>query len=413
MARRLSLLLVLALVAASPALADLGGKKASVDAKLAQVQGKIAQSRARAHALGTQITGLTSQIRVLEGRVGGVSSRLAALQSDLALRQRRLDKLDELYRLQTVRLRDLKRQYELSVRRLNHRLIAIYKQEDPTTIDVLLTAKSFQDVLDQLDYLGAIAKQDKRVATAVAKAKGEVKAARSKTAGVRRGVAQEKRALDARAQQQAILRGQLLASQSQLAGARVSKSTALKATKAQIAAEVSESVALAAASQQIAARLRAAEAAAAAAARAAASTPAPSGDTTSGAPTSGVPTVAPSGLAWPVSGPITSPFGMRWGRMHEGIDFGVPSGTPIHAAAAGTVVYCGWMEGYGNLTVIEHGGGIATAYGHQSSISVSCNQQVSQGQVIGAVGNTGHSTGPHLHFEVRVNGTPVDPLGYL
>jgi murein DD-endopeptidase MepM/ murein hydrolase activator NlpD len=99
--------------------------------------------------------------------------------------------------------------------------------------------------------------------------------------------------------------------------------------------------------------------------------------------------------------------------MHEGIDFGVPSGTPIHAAAAGTVIYCGWMEGYGNLTVIDHGGGIGTAYGHQSSISVSCNQQVTQGQVIGAVGNTGHSTGPHLHFEVRVNGTPVDPLGYL
>jgi murein DD-endopeptidase MepM/ murein hydrolase activator NlpD len=99
--------------------------------------------------------------------------------------------------------------------------------------------------------------------------------------------------------------------------------------------------------------------------------------------------------------------------MHEGIDLGAPYGTPIHAAADGVVVYCGWMDGYGNLTVIDHGGGIATAYGHQSSIAVGCNQQVTQGQVIGAVGSTGHSTGPHLHFEVRVNGTPVDPLGYL
>jgi murein DD-endopeptidase MepM/ murein hydrolase activator NlpD len=405
MARRLTLLLVLALVAATPALADLGDKKAGVDAKLAQVQGKIARSRARANALGSQIAGLTSQIRSLEGRVGDVSSRLSALQSDLALRQRRLDKLNELYTLQTIRLRYLKRQYALSVRRLNHRLVAIYKQEDPTTIDVLLTAKSFQDVLDQLDYLGAIAKQDKRVATAVATAKGEVKVARSKTAVVRQGVAQEKRVLSARVQQQAILRGQLRASQNQLAGARASKSTALKATKAQIADEVAESEALAASSKQIAAQLRAA-----AAARAAAPPP---GDTTSGAAPSGVPTAAPSGLAWPVSGPITSPFGPRWGRMHEGIDFGVASGTPIRAAAAGAVVYCGWMEGYGNLTVIDHGGGIATAYGHQSSIAVSCNQQVTQGQVIGYVGSTGHSTGPHLHFEVRVNGTPVDPLGYL
>jgi murein DD-endopeptidase MepM/ murein hydrolase activator NlpD len=99
--------------------------------------------------------------------------------------------------------------------------------------------------------------------------------------------------------------------------------------------------------------------------------------------------------------------------MHEGIDLGAAYGTPIHAAADGVVVYCGWMEGYGNLTVIDHGGGIATAYGHQSSISVGCNQRVTQGEVIGAVGSTGHSTGPHLHFEVRVNGTPVDPLGYL
>jgi murein DD-endopeptidase MepM/ murein hydrolase activator NlpD len=407
MARRLSLLLVLALVAATPAFADLGDKKAGLDAKLAQVQGKIARSRARATTLGSQIAGLTSQIHALEGKVGDVSSRLAALESDLALRQRRLDKLDELYKLQTIRLRYLKHEYELSVHRLNRRLVAIYKQEDPSTIDVLLTAKTFQDVLDQLDYLGAIANQDKRVATAVAKAKLGVKVARSKTAVVRRGVTQEKRALSARVQQQAILRGQLLASQNQLSGTRTSRSTALKATKAQIAAEVAESDALAAASQQVAAQLRAA------AARAAATAPSPSGETASGAPTSGVPTVAPSGLAWPVSGPITSPFGPRWGRMHEGIDFGVPSGTPIHAAAAGTVIYCGWMEGYGNLTVIDHGGGIGTAYGHQSSISVSCNQQVTQGQVIGAVGSTGHSTGPHLHFEVRVNGTPVDPLGYL
>jgi murein DD-endopeptidase MepM/ murein hydrolase activator NlpD len=104
---------------------------------------------------------------------------------------------------------------------------------------------------------------------------------------------------------------------------------------------------------------------------------------------------------------------MRWGRMHEGIDIGVGYGTPIHAAAAGTVIYCGWMEGYGNLVVIDHGGGLATAYGHQSSIAVGCGQTVAQGDVIGYVGCTGHCFGPHLHFEVRINGTPVDPLGYL
>ena len=99
--------------------------------------------------------------------------------------------------------------------------------------------------------------------------------------------------------------------------------------------------------------------------------------------------------------------------MHQGIDIGVPTGTPIHAAAAGTVIYCGWESGYGNLVVIDHGGNLATAYGHQSSIAVACGQQVAQGDVIGYVGCTGHCTGPHLHFEVRINGAPVDPLGYL
>ena len=99
--------------------------------------------------------------------------------------------------------------------------------------------------------------------------------------------------------------------------------------------------------------------------------------------------------------------------MHTGIDIGVPYGTPIHAAAAGTVIYATWMEGYGNLVVIDHGNGLATAYAHQSQIAVSYGQQVNQGDVIGYVGCTGHCFGPHLHFEVRINGAPVDPLGYL
>jgi murein DD-endopeptidase MepM/ murein hydrolase activator NlpD len=104
---------------------------------------------------------------------------------------------------------------------------------------------------------------------------------------------------------------------------------------------------------------------------------------------------------------------MRWGVLHPGIDIGVPSGTPVHAAAAGKVVWCGWMSGYGNFVVIDHGGGYATAYGHNRSVAVSCGQEVAQGQVIAYSDCTGSCTGPHVHFEVRVNGTPVDPLAYL
>jgi murein DD-endopeptidase MepM/ murein hydrolase activator NlpD len=99
--------------------------------------------------------------------------------------------------------------------------------------------------------------------------------------------------------------------------------------------------------------------------------------------------------------------------MHEGIDIAVSSGTPVVAAAAGTVIVAGWLGGYGNLVVVDHGNGISTAYGHNTSVAVGVGQSVAQGQLVAYSGNTGHSTGPHVHFEVRINGSPVDPLGYL
>jgi murein DD-endopeptidase MepM/ murein hydrolase activator NlpD len=113
-----------------------------------------------------------------------------------------------------------------------------------------------------------------------------------------------------------------------------------------------------------------------------------------------------------VTGVVTSGYGWRWGRLHEGIDIAAPIATPVRAAASGTVIYAGVMSGYGNIIVIDHGGGLSTAYAHLSAIYAG-GGGVSQGQTIGSVGSTGHSTGPHLHFEVRVNGTAVDPLGYL
>jgi murein DD-endopeptidase MepM/ murein hydrolase activator NlpD len=116
-----------------------------------------------------------------------------------------------------------------------------------------------------------------------------------------------------------------------------------------------------------------------------------------------------------VSGTITSPFCevRSYEACHPGIDIAVPSGTPIHAAAGGRVAIAGWVGGYGNYTCIQHSASLSSCYGHQSSIGVSVGQQVSQGQVIGAVGSTGHSTGPHLHFEARVNGSVVNPMNYL
>jgi murein DD-endopeptidase MepM/ murein hydrolase activator NlpD len=119
-----------------------------------------------------------------------------------------------------------------------------------------------------------------------------------------------------------------------------------------------------------------------------------------------------SGLIWPVSGPVTSPYGQRWGRLHAGIDIGAATGTPIYAANSGTVL-TGCGGGYGNCVMIDHGGGFVTLYAHQTSVFVSGGQQVSRGQNIGTVGCTGSCTGPHLHFETRVNGSPQDPMQYL
>ncbi len=134
----------------------------------------------------------------------------------------------------------------------------------------------------------------------------------------------------------------------------------------------------------------------------------------------GVPYAEPSditpssaGFTWPTSGQITSGFGPRWGRMHQGLDVAAPTGRPITAAKSGKVIVAGWSGGYGNLVVIDHGGGLSTAYAHQSRIAVKVGDPVTQGGLIGYIGSTGHSTGPHLHFEVRVNGAARDPLPYL
>lgn len=118
-------------------------------------------------------------------------------------------------------------------------------------------------------------------------------------------------------------------------------------------------------------------------------------------------------LSMPVQGRVTSHFGPRWGRMHNGMDIAAPTGTPFFAAAAGTVTYSGWAGTYGQLVIIDHGNGLETRYAHASRLYVRVGDQVQRGQRIGLVGSTGESTGPHLHFEVRVDGEPQDPARWL
>jgi murein DD-endopeptidase MepM/ murein hydrolase activator NlpD len=118
-------------------------------------------------------------------------------------------------------------------------------------------------------------------------------------------------------------------------------------------------------------------------------------------------------LIYPINGQFTSPFGQRWGRLHAGIDLAAATGTPIRAAASGRVILAAPTGGYGNYTCIDHGKSISTCYAHQSRFGTTRGATVKQGEVMGYVGNTGHSFGAHLHFEVRINGRPVDPMGYL
>jgi murein DD-endopeptidase MepM/ murein hydrolase activator NlpD len=381
MARKLGVALAAVLVFAAPAAGDNSGK-------ISELQARIAAARAKETRLTAQISSVTAEIRRLEARVGDVSQKLSILERDLDLHRRRLDHLNELFSLQSERLAFLRREYARVVRELNLRMVDIYETRDPTLLDVILESDSFQDALDRINYLEAIAQQDKRIAKRVGTARDQVHVARERTKKVRARVHSETEVIAVRTQQQRIARIELIATQKGLAGRRARQSGALASTRKQKALMISEANALAAEDAAIRARLAAAQGPA---------------DTTPSA----------SGLIWPVSGPVTSPFGYRWGRLHAGIDIGVGYGTPIHAAAAGTVVLAGWTGGYGNYTCIDHGGGLATCYGHQSSYAVSAGSVVSQGQVIGYVGSTGHSFGPHLHFEVRINGAPVDPLGYL
>jgi murein DD-endopeptidase MepM/ murein hydrolase activator NlpD len=397
MARRLALLLLAALVLVTPASAqNFADRKQAVDSKIAALNDKIDAARAREAELSRQIRDVTVRIRSLQTQVGSVSVRLAALEEDLALHRERLARITELYNLLSERLTFLRHQFEAAQQRLNLRLIEIYETDEADTLDVVLSASSFTDMLDQLDYMRKLGNQDHRIAGEVKRGRDRMRILKERAQRTKQKVQAATRVVEARTEEVRAVRDQLVATQRGLASARASKRESLVTVKAQEREHASEAAALQAVSAQLTARINAAQAVPSATSLAV------PGDTTPSA----------SGLIWPVSGPVVSGFGWRWGRMHEGIDIAAGSGTPIAAAASGVIIYAGWMSGYGNLIIIDHGGGLATAYAHQSGFAVG-GGPVSQGQTIGYVGCTGHCFGPHLHFEVRVNGSPVDPLGYL
>ena len=213
-------------------------------------------------------------------------------------------------------------------------------------------------------------------------------------------------AAEAARQQVTALRAEAEARLADLEGALAEQArlkAAVDTRRAEVLAEIDQ---LAAAEAELNALVASRTAAAAAERRPAGSGPSIGAEAGSGAAGRG-------GCVFPARGAVTSEFGSRWGRLHAGIDIAGPIGTPIWAAKAGSVVVAGSQSGYGTTVVLDHGGGMTTLYGHQSRLAVRTGQTVRQGQVIGYVGNTGQSTGPHLHFETRYGGSPRNPRGCL
>ncbi len=395
---RLSIGLLLAglLLAASPVASgqeSASERKEIVDGRITALEQKIQAAREREGVLSSEIEVVTDKIDALQNDVDAASARLDQLETVLALHQRKLDRLNQLYALQTRMLVFLQRQHREAVARLSKRLVEIYTSERTSSLAVVLESGNFSDMLDQLEFLNTIGRQDRKVAGEVETAKLQMQETRNSTRKTRRQVAETTRTVAARTAEQRAVRDRLAWSQRELATARRDKRSTLATVREDKEEAIGHMRDLQAQSAALAARIRSAQSSSI--------VPAPTG------------AASAAGYVWPVHGVLTSGFGWRWGRMHEGVDIAVSSGTPVVAAAAGTVIVAGWMGGYGNLVVVDHGGGISTAYGHNTSVTVGVGQQVAQGQLIAYSGNTGHSTGPHVHFEVRVNGGAVDPMGYL
>jgi murein DD-endopeptidase MepM/ murein hydrolase activator NlpD len=386
------LVLALGLLFAAPAAGDqIEDEKAAVDARIAALQAEIDAAKAREGVLTSQLSSVVSELEAAQSAVDRAEGALDVLEAELATEQARLDRLTKRLRAQTRRLKELEEEYRDAVSILEARVRAIYIEEAPDVLSFLVSASSFDDLIDNYEFLERIGVQDKRIARQVERAKTKAAAERRATAATRRLTAASVSVITARTVEARGVRDELAVSRDTLLSARRLKASALASSRESRAEYLAEVEALAAQSAALAAAIRDAQA--------------------GGSNGSGTPSAA--GLVWPVSGPVVSGYGMRWGRMHEGIDIAAGLGTPIRAAAAGTVIHAGWLGGYGNLVVLDHGDGLATAYAHASAILVGVGQSVAQGQTLSLVGSTGNSTGPHLHFEVRVNGSAVDPLLYL
>ena len=364
---------------------ELENKKANIDAK-------AEKAKQKSDELWEKIESVSEQKRYLDeeadAAIADYEEKQAALDETLA----RIEENEE--KLQAVE-KDYNQKHDVLVVRVRD----IYINGQISYLDVLFGSKDLNDFFTRMDLLKRIIKQDYNLVQVVLKQQGEIKAVRKQLEADQR--IQEELAAKAEEAKETKL-------------AKVAKKQELidkmQNDKAVYDRQYDEMMA---ASEQVAKLIQQSKYK---------PPPPPPSSSSSLSDSSGGYNATPSspgGMIWPISGPITSPFGWRthpiFGsqRFHSGLDIGGDYGMEIHAAKAGVVSHAGWIGGYGNTVMIDHGGGIVTLYGHNQSLNVSVGQQVSQGQVIAFCGSTGNSTGPHCHFEVRLNGEPVSPYNYL
>ncbi|MEX2194611.1 MAG: peptidoglycan DD-metalloendopeptidase family protein [Thermoleophilaceae bacterium] len=379
-------------------LLPLPGLSAPLSERIGRAQDKVESKKYKEHVLSKTIAGQNVQIRGLQGEIRGLQDRQNRIQGSLDDKRAELIDVRDKLEVAKKRLAELKEDLGVAEGALGARLVEIYKADEPDALTVVLHADGFGDLLERAEFLDRVSDQDQRIVTRVRELKAAAKKQAKELGVLERRVEEAADAILARRNEVAAVRGRIVESRDELQGARNDRRETLSHVRSSRVRLEGDLRAMEAEQERVRNALLEAQ----------------NGGGGRGGGGGAGPVRRGSGrLIWPVNGPVVSPFGQRWGRLHAGIDIAVPSGTPIRAADSGSVVLAGWTGGYGNYVCIQHTSNLSTCYAHLSSYGTSRGASVRQGQTIGSVGCTGHCFGDHLHFETRVNGSPVSPMGYL
>ncbi|MTD46977.1 peptidoglycan DD-metalloendopeptidase family protein [Conexibacter sp. W3-3-2] len=391
-----SVLLPLLLWAALPVLSSgeepTARSAQAIQKKIEVTRGKIGKRKGTERVLSRDITQYTQRIESLQDRIDRYNRRQAVVQSDLDTQRAALTRIQADLRSERRRLVRLKARLAEARVVLSNRLAELYKADTPDLVTVVLNADGFADLVERGDFLERIHEQDRTIVTLVKNAKKDATSTAARLDRLEGRQAKVTSRIQQRRDEIAQIKQAIIDTRVGKERTRAGKQAALTKVRVERKDLEGHLEGLEKEQAKIERALRGP----------AATTPPAGGFKGSGGP-----------LSMPTNGTFTSPFGMRWGRLHAGIDIAAPVGTPIYAADSGKVVLMGPTGGYGNYTCVQHTASMSTCYAHQSAFKTSVGANVRRGQVIGLVGNTGNSTGPHLHFEVRINGSPVNPMGYL